>query len=59
MQLIYRGQTFNYTPAPVPAYQPPRGVNWRYQVEGENYGELPKSPAKYACSRAINWRYQK
>jgi hypothetical protein len=58
MQLIYRGQTFNYTPAPAPSNRRPRAVNWRYQVEGDSIGEMSAPSAKSACSLAINWRYR-
>jgi hypothetical protein len=57
MQLIYRGQTFDYTPAIARAVRVPRAVNWRYQRAGENCGES-KFPLSRTYPTAINWRYQ-
>ncbi|MFB2896187.1 hypothetical protein ACE1CI_25025 [Aerosakkonemataceae cyanobacterium BLCC-F50] len=57
MQLIYRGHTYNYTPAAPKAYVKPRALNWRYQVAGETYEPTSES-IKYVKPRAINWRYQ-
>ena len=37
MKLIYRGYIYDYTPAPLPPYCPPRALNWRYQLRGEQY----------------------
>jgi uncharacterized lipoprotein YddW (UPF0748 family) len=57
MQLIYRGHTYNHTPAAPKAYVKPRALNWRYQVVGETYEPISES-IKYVKPRAINWRYQ-
>lgn len=58
MQLIYRGQTFDYTPVSARVVRVPRGVNWRYQVEGENYDRVSRFFVLRAHPVAINWRYQ-
>lgn len=58
MQLIYRGQSFDYTPAATPTYQKPHALNWRYQNKGETYGEIPLSLPSYSQPRGLNWRYQ-
>jgi len=57
MQLIYRGHSYNYTPATPQPYVKPRALNWRYQVPGETY-EGAIAPEPYIKPRAINWRYQ-
>ena len=61
MQLIYRGQIYNYTPAEPKAYVKPRALNWRYQIAGEAYEgttETEPETVEYVHPRAINWRYQ-
>jgi hypothetical protein len=58
MQLIYRGQTFAYTPTPVATYHKPYALNWRYQVPGETYGDLPRTISPPRPPQGLNWRYQ-
>lgn len=58
MQLIYRGNIYNYTPAPVRPYQKPYALNWRFRVPGETYGEQPLSKLIYRQPHAINWRFR-
>ncbi len=57
MELIYRGQTIN-VPSTVQAYRKPRGLNWRYQVEGEMTCEERAIAPSYRQPQAVNWRYQ-
>jgi hypothetical protein len=57
MQLIYRGNIYDYTPAEPKSYVKPRALNWRYRVTGESYEFAPVSEP-YIQPRAINWRYQ-
>jgi len=57
MILIYKGETFEYTPPSVKPYRKPRALNWRYQVPGETY-EATGICAPYSQPRAINWRYR-
>jgi hypothetical protein len=58
MQLIYRGEVFNYTPAQPQPYCKPAALNWRYQAPGEVYGEVQPATQPYKQPRAINWRWQ-
>jgi hypothetical protein len=58
MKLIYRGYIYDYTPAPLPPYRPPRALNWRYQLRGKQYECKPDEIRPYRQPRAFNWRYQ-
>ncbi|OLP20081.1 hypothetical protein BST81_02255 [Leptolyngbya sp. 'hensonii'] len=58
MQLIYRGQTINYTPATAQPYRKPCALNWRFHAPGETYGDMPLPVAPYQAPRALNWRFQ-
>jgi hypothetical protein len=58
MQLIYRAQTFSYTPAQPQPYRKPAALNWRWQVPGEVYGTVQPVTLQYQQPRAINWRWQ-
>ena len=57
MQLIYRGQTFNYTPAQPQTSRKPRAVNWRYQPNGESLNEVEPTTI-HSQAGAVNWRWQ-
>ncbi|HEY9620019.1 MAG TPA: hypothetical protein V6C78_06605 [Crinalium sp.] len=57
-QLIYRGETYDYTPSEPHPYRQPRAVNWRFQASGEVYGHVSVPVAVYRQPRAVNWRYQ-
>lgn len=57
MQLIYRGHTYDYTPAPCRPYTQSRALNWRYRVPGE-ICEVAIAATPYVRPRALNWRYQ-
>ena len=57
MKLIYRGYIYDYTPALLPAYRPPRALNWRYQLQGKQYECQPDQIRPYREPRALNWRY--
>ncbi len=60
MQLIYRAQLIDYTPAPVRPYVKPRALNWRFQAPGENYGTTTAIEPEYTyrAPRALNWRFR-
>ncbi len=57
MQLVYRAQIFNYTPAEPKPYVKPRALNWRFQAPGEVY-EGATTVQAYVPPRAMNWRFQ-
>jgi hypothetical protein len=58
MQLIYRGQTFNYTPVQPQSTCKPRAVNWRYQVSGEPSADVEFAPSIHSQAGTVNWRWQ-
>jgi hypothetical protein len=58
MKLIYRAQSYDYTPRPVPPYRKPRAINWRFQVGCETSEGIPRPVPPYRKARAINWRFQ-
>jgi hypothetical protein len=58
MQLIYRGEVINCPERPLPAYQKPYALNWRYHAPNATYGNDPIPVQVYKASRAINWRWQ-
>jgi hypothetical protein len=58
MQLIYRGQTFKYTPAQIQTIRETRAVNWRYQGSSECSGDVESIPIIFSQAGAVNWRWQ-
>ncbi len=60
MQLIYRGEIFDYNPCQVKSVRKPRALNWRYHVPGfvldQNDGIDSLPQPHQPCT--INWRYQ-
>ncbi|XGV94618.1 MAG: hypothetical protein ACAF41_17930 [Leptolyngbya sp. BL-A-14] len=57
MNLIYRAQQFDYTPAPARPMTL-RAINWRHQLPGMVYGQIPVLRRPILQPRAVNWRYQ-
>lgn len=57
LQLIYRGEVYNYTPSSQ-LYRQPRAVNWRFRASGETVNTSYVSIPVYQPPRAVNWRYQ-
>lgn len=57
MNLIYRAQQFDYTPAPAKPTTS-RAINWRYQLPGMVYRQIPVLHRSALQPRAVNWRYQ-
>jgi hypothetical protein len=56
--IICRNESYTCTlPAPRP-YKDPAALNWRYQVPGKSYAQLPDLNIVYRKPRAINWRWQ-
>ncbi|WP_171974739.1 hypothetical protein [Leptolyngbya sp. 'hensonii'] len=58
MQLIYRGQKMEFTPAAAQSYRKPYALHWRFHAPGETYGDMPLPTAPYQAPRALNWRFQ-
>jgi hypothetical protein len=58
MKLIYRGQIFTTKLPLIPSYRKPFAINWRYQVEGEQYQPDCLPRMIYHQPKAINWRWQ-
>ena len=57
MQLIYRGNTYNYTLLESKLYIKARALNWRFHAPGETY-DSSITPKPYIRPRALNWRFQ-
>ncbi|WP_179228619.1 hypothetical protein [Leptolyngbya ohadii] len=56
MNLIYRGESFPYHPAPRISRQA-QAINWRYQISDEPY--TPSEPPIVSRQpQAVNWRYR-
>lgn len=58
MQLIYRGQTIEYTAHSALPLHHPRAVNWRYQVFGKTVNQAVEPVRVSRTPQAINWRWQ-
>ncbi|MBW4474541.1 MAG: hypothetical protein KME45_29820 [Stenomitos rutilans HA7619-LM2] len=57
MNLIYRAQKLEYTSAPTRPTTP-RAINWRHQLPGMIYRQIPVLRRPALQPRAVNWRYQ-
>ena len=58
MKLIYRGETFEYTPIHFKTIRKPRAVNWRYRVSDELSNNAESAPAIHSQAGVVNWRWQ-
>jgi hypothetical protein len=65
VQLIYRGQKFEYTPRPFPADSnlARRMGDYTGKLEkliyrGQSFDYVPLPPQPYCKPRAMNWRYE-
>ncbi len=58
MQLIYRAQVIEYTPAPTKPYCKPRALNWRFHAPNQTYADQELAVPIYRKPQALNWRFQ-
>ncbi|HEY9619882.1 MAG TPA: hypothetical protein V6C78_05915 [Crinalium sp.] len=58
MLLIYRGETFEYTPNRPKAIRKPRAVNWRYRVSEKLSDDVESTTTMYSRAGVVNWRWQ-
>lgn len=57
MQLIYRGQSFEYHSQTTISSPRRQAINWRYAA-GINYQPLSYNTQSYQFPKAINWRWR-
>jgi hypothetical protein len=59
MQLIYRGQTIEFTPGSALSQNRFHTINWRFQIPGKSYSTVPVLKRSDRQSpRIVNWRFR-
>lgn len=56
MQLIYRGQTIEFTPGSALSQNKSHAINWRFQIPGKSCSTTPVLVQSHCQSpRVVNW----